>query len=150
MNSSLLLFLLLLCSFSCLIVCYQQQQRSSLFSTNVSKVKNNEDKNKNSKQKNSRQTELNSQQTILDATKVLNNIRDELYDSFDAIVYAESNTERLGHIVDIVDRNKKIIGGIGAFYFIKNRIFSKKASKIAFDLIKEQRNNEMKKWGARI
>jgi len=139
-----------MCAWACLVVSYQQQQRSSLFSTNVSKVSNNnENKNKNTKQS-SRKAELGSQQTMVDAAKILNNIKDELYDSFDAIVYAESNTERLGHIVDIVDRNKKIIGGIGAFYFIKNRIFSKKASKLAFDLIKEQRNNEMKKWGARI
>ena len=143
-----LLLLYLLCACAC--VAYQQQQRSSLYATNVSKVSSNkENSNKNSKNSN-RQTELSSKQTIIDATKILNSIKDELYDSFDAVVFAENNTERLGHIVDIVDRNKKIIGGIGAFYFIKNRIFSKKASKIAFDLIKEQRNNEIKKWGARI
>lgn len=143
----LLLLLILLGTYG---VAYQQQQRSSVYATNVSKVNGKkENNNKNSKNSN-RHTELGSQQTIIDATKILNNIKDELYDSFDAVVFAENNTERLGHIVDIVDRNKKIIGAIGAFYFIKNRIFSKKASKIAFDLIKEQRNNEIKKWGARI
>ena len=81
---------------------------------------------------------------------VVRNVQDECLDIFDALVYAESNEERMDELKDIFDRHKvTLVGGVAAVLVTKNML-AKSASYHGKNALDQMRKAEAAKWGTRL
>lgn len=81
---------------------------------------------------------------------VVRNVQDECLDIFDALVYAESNEERVDELKDIFDRHKvTLVGGVAAVLVTKNML-AKSASYHGKNALEQMRKAEAAKWGTRL
>jgi hypothetical protein len=76
-------------------------------------------------------------------------VKDEAVDIFDALVFAETQEERIENALEILDRHKLIIAGGAAAWVIKTRVLSKSAQSVGQEMINELRKKEIEKWGIR-
>lgn len=81
---------------------------------------------------------------------IVKTIQDEVIDMYDAVVFAETNQERMEEIVDILDRHKVVLIVGTAALVVKSRLGVKSAQVVAKDLINELRAAEAKKWGTAL
>jgi len=81
---------------------------------------------------------------------VLEKMRDEVVDLWEGFAYAESREEIMEHAIDILERNKVVIGSMAVAAVVKSAFFNPEAAeKVARDLGKEMRATEAAKWGKR-
>ena len=78
------------------------------------------------------------------------NIRDEVVDIFDAVVYAESHEERFENIVDIAIRHRGMLGTVALGMALKTAISPEVSARSGGAARAKFRDAEMAKWGSRM
>lgn len=82
---------------------------------------------------------------------MLVNAKDELQDIGEGFIYAESNSERFDHLVDVVIRHRVVLGAVAGGYLLKSRILAgQRAQQVAKNVVKNLHADEISKWGRRL
>jgi hypothetical protein len=82
--------------------------------------------------------------------RLVANVRDEIVDAVEGFTYAETNSERLDHISDLVTRHRGAIGLLSGAWFLKSRILkAASANARASTAFSTSRALEAAKWGTR-
>ena len=81
---------------------------------------------------------------------LVTNIRDEVVDIFDAVVYAESHEERFENIVDIAVRHRGVLGTVALGMALKTAISPEINAKSGSIARAKLRDAEIAKWGTRM
>ena len=79
----------------------------------------------------------------------LNNVKDEIEDIFDAVIFAENTEERVEAIVEVALRHKVLIGTCAAIPVMRNVMLRERAQRAGMELAQKEKLAQISKWGSR-
>ncbi len=79
----------------------------------------------------------------------LNNVKDEIEDIIDAVIFAENTEERVEAIVEAAMRHKVLIGTCAAIPVMRNVLLRERAQRTGIELARKEKLAQISKWGSR-